>query len=307
MRRKFRLFLLLILILALSGCWDLTDVDRRIFVIAMGIDVSPDQKIDLIAQIPQPQRMLPPGSAAGRSTGKSFSVIESMGVSTNQAFDNLQTLTLGEVVVEQNRIIVISDKVASQKINPFIDFLIRSPKAPTQALIFMANGNTVNEILSMEPDQQILPGLAIFESSQSIVKDNQTYYMPIWKFQQKLVHLSKDPYLPLIGIDPKQKTYVISGLALFNKDHLAGKLNPEETQMFGILTNQMRSGALSIELPQGIISLRNIHGNRKIKVRLQNGDPFFSIKIHLFGTLNEVFGEKIKMTPGEIKKDRECH
>ncbi len=182
-----------------------------------------------------------------------------------------------------------------------MDWLVRTPKAPPQALVFVTNGKSAREILEFAPDQKVLPGLQFITSGQSADKYDRTYFIPVWKFEQKLIYETKDTYAPLIDISPKEGNYRISGLAVFNGYRMAGKLDAKEAQAFGILTGRMSSGGMSFEIPQGqLITIRNVRGRTKIKV-IAGADqvPVFEIKSTVTAILDELTDEKNDLTTKE--------
>lgn len=289
------------LLLILSGCWDLEEVDRRVFATTVGIDLNTDagDQVELSIQVPQPQKMIPPGAKAGES-GKKFSVISANAETVLDAFSELQAKTTGELVIQQNKSVVFGEAAARRGVDPLLDWLLRNPTAPPQALVFIARGTTAKDILSFAPVQETLPGLEFIQAGQSIVKYDQTYFIPVWKFDQKLVHGSKDAYAPLISVDRTEGQYVIAGVAVFNGKRMAGELEPEETQGFGILANLMKAGRVTLYLGGGRkLTLRNTRAHTTIKVKIVKGTPSFWVKTKMIGSLSELTGGYVQLTPEE--------
>lgn len=291
---------------ALSGCWDLVEVDRRTFATTIGIDSDQQGNVSLSVQLPLPEHMLSSSasSTSGQSPNKEFSTSRITAKTANEALDILQTRTYRELVIEQNKSIVISESAAKRGIKPLIDFFIRNPKAPPQSLIFVAHHHTAEEVLSMMPVQEILPGLQFISSAQSPVKSDRTYFISVGQFETKAIHTATDAYAPLIDLEQKEGMYEVAGLAVFDGFHLAGELNMEETQMFGLLSSQMDAGQLTLSLPeQGILSLRNVNARSSIKVRIaKDGSPFFIAKVQFHSTLSELEKEHKDVSPQVIRR-----
>lgn len=302
-RFYFKFYTLLFTLLNLSGCWDLEEVDRRAFATTIGIDTNPRHQIIFTVQAPIAQKMLPPGAGGGITQGKNFSISSVVGPSVANAFRQLQTKTYRRLVIQQNKSIIISEEAARFGVSSLTDWLIRSPKAPPQALVFVTNGKSAKEILEFAPAQMVLPGLEFIASGQSAVKYDRTYFIPVWKFEQKILYDAKDAFAPLIDIGPKEGNYRLSGLAVFNGYKMAGKLDAKETQNFGILTGQMSSGGMSFETPERqIISLRNVRGRTKIKVIKTDGQyPVFQVQSKVSAILNELTDKKTNLTPKAIR------
>ncbi|HEX3046744.1 MAG TPA: Ger(x)C family spore germination protein [Bacillota bacterium] len=299
-----KLLIAFCLLFTLSGCWDLEEVDRRVFATTIGIDLNTGagDQVELSVQVPQPQKMLPPGAKAGES-GKKFSTISTTAETTLDAFNDLQAKTNGELVIQQNKSIIMGEAAARRDVSPLLDWLLRSPKAPPQALVFIARGSMARDILSFEPAQESLPGLDFMQAAQSVAKYDRTYFIPVWKFGQKLVHGTKDTYAPLITLDKAEGQYVIAGLAVFNGKRMAGELSPEETQIFGILANLMKTGSITINMARGRkISLRNVEGNTTLIIKINRETPLFVVKTAITGSLSEMTGGYLKLTPSENRR-----
>ncbi|MGE5529535.1 MAG: Ger(x)C family spore germination protein [Patescibacteria group bacterium] len=295
-----RLLLFLPGCLFLTGCWDLEEVDHRAFATTIGIDAAPRGRVLLSAQIPMPQRMLPPGSQGGR-TGKTFNTVAITGETVRDAFGAMQTKAYRWLVIQQNKSVVLGEAAARAGATRYMDWLSRSPKAPPQALVYVADGRTAREILDFSPQQETLPGLQFIRSAETESK-YQTNHVPVWLFRQKLVHKSKDPYAPLIGLDEHQGHYVQAGLAVFSSDRLAGKLGLDETAMFSLLTSHAHAGVLSVALPAGgRLTLRNFRGTTEIEALAVRGMPFFVLRVKVSGAITEMTSGRTRLAPRDVE------
>lgn len=135
----------------LSGCWDLTEVDRLSFVTTIGVDMDSRNHALVSIQLPLPQRMLPSSLSGQGKQGAQFSIASMTGKTLNEALNMLQTQTYNEVTIQQNKSIIIGERVAKFSVKPLLDFLINYPKAPPQALVFIAHNHTAQEVLSFKP------------------------------------------------------------------------------------------------------------------------------------------------------------
>jgi spore germination protein KC len=306
MKVRLRLAIVILMPLLLSGCWDFEEVDRRSFATTIGVDAAPQGQVVVSVQIPLPQKMLPPGTKS-ESEGKLFSTISLTGITVNDAFNNMQTKSYRDLVVQQNKSIIIGKDAARRGIEPLLEFLARNPKAPPQAFIFVTKNYTAKDILTFAPVERTLPGLMFGQSAQERVKYNRTFYIPLWQFEQKLVHETKDPYATLISVDQEEGVFIEEGLAVFNKDRLSGELNGDETQMVGVLTGIMKKGSLTVSFPHTYtrirkVTLRNVSSKTRIKVLLKSNRPFFKLKVDLYGQMDELAGwGHRETTPADIR------
>jgi spore germination protein KC len=302
---NFTLLIILACLVSLSGCWDLTEVDRRTFVTTIGVDAATSGDTSVMVQIPLPQRMLP-SSAAGRGNvqGKQFSTTSITARTVNEALSILHTKTYYELVIEQNKSIIIGEAAARQGIQPVIEYFIRNPKAPPQALVFIAHQHTAREVLAFEPVQETLPGLQFTGAAQSAEKYDRTYFTSVGQFMSRSFHSGTDAFAPLIDINENEGMYIEAGLAVFDGFHLAGELDMEETQVYGLLSSLMKAGNLTVKLPGNeVLSLRNVNGRAKIKVTTsQDAAPFFIVTVIVNGSLSELVKKHSEIKPADRRQ-----
>lgn len=291
---SIRYYAIIFSLFFLSGCWDLEEVDRRSFVTALGIDRNAKGKILMTAQIPIPQKMLPPGAGGESTQGTTFNTVTITGDTVNEVFRALDVKTVGTTAIEQNKLIVFGENTVKTDVPSIINFLVRRTKSPPQALVFIAKGKTAQEILQFQPKQLTLPGLMFSQSALSPTKYDRTFFIPIWEFYQRFVHTAYDSYAPLVDIDLKQGNYIKSGVAVFSKDRLAGKLNEAETQMFGLLTNRTSVGTLTFrEGNNHKFTLRNVQPQTRIKVIMDGSRPTFQVEVRLKTVLSELTSDEL--------------
>lgn len=99
--------------------------------------------------------------------------------------------------------------------------------------------------------------------------------------------------------------FVQAGLAVFNGFHLAGKLDPEEAQMFGLLSGLMRAGNLTLNISEHeLLSMRNVSGRSTLRVRCpqQPSLPSFEVKVMLKGTISDKGANYKIVTPAENRR-----
>ncbi len=302
MRRKIPLLCLCLLCLSAPGCWDLEELDRRAFATTFGIDLAGQDLVQVTLQIPMPNRSMVSGHDGGGQQGKAFFTIDATADSVQAAFREMQTVTFTDLVTQQNKSIVLSEEIAGRGVGPHLDFLTRSPKAPPQALVFVAKGTEAADLLAQEPIQEVLPGAQFVTISQAIAKADRTYFISLWRFEQKLVHQSKDPYASLISFDPQRRVYVFDGLAVFRDDRLAGELDGTEAKMFGILTGLMHAGAVDVGLPDhSRLTLRNVRGKTEIKVKAKAGVPSFALRVRITGSIGELTNRQTGLKPSDYR------
>lgn len=301
MNRLGRLAAVLLVTLCLTGCWSLLEVDRRSLATTIGIDGA-RKKVTVTLHIPEPQKLLPPVTS-GSGQGRNFEVVSISAGSVNEAVEILQTKTFRELVLQQNKSIIIGERTAREGVADLLDYLQRNPRAPSQALVFVADGSTAKEVLSFTPSEQTLPGIQFFTMGQTAVKYGRTQLIPLWLFQQKLYHPTKDPYAALVRMDEKQGTYVVSGIAAFSGDRMAGKLNATETLSLSLMTNLVKAGSISFQNIDGTarLSLSDVKSRTRFHVRHTGSLPHFTVDVRVTGSVSEMV-KRQELNPRFIRR-----
>lgn len=301
MRKRILAGFILFLTVTTAGCWDLRDPDRLAYATTIGIDREPRDQIRLTIQLPITQNLLPPGYQSSGG-GQQFSLASLKGISVDEAFHKLQTMTYRDLAVGQNKSVIVGTEAAEKDMRSLLNYLTRDAQAPPQSLVMVADGASAAEVLALRPSTQNLPGLEFFQTAQIVDKYDRTYFIPIWEFHQRLIHESKDPYAPLIAIDRKVSRYILSGLAVFSGNRLAGKLSERETQAFGMLVSLMRSGHMAFRLSSGeTVTLRNVQAKTRIKVVRNQVMPEFIVRTRIRGSISEWTGGQRLIRQPELR------
>lgn len=298
-RIGFKFYILLFTLLTLPGCWDFHEVDKLSYITTVGVDQMPNRMLNLTIQVPILQTGLPPVITGGQEVKKFYTVNQTAETVTD-ALDLLETKTVGSLVLNQTKSVIIGEEAAHRNVKPILDHFIRTNRMPLPAYIFVTDGVTAEEVLTLEPVQNRLPGTLFITTGQSATTFDMTNFISHWEFQQKLVHRSKDTYAPLISIDKIHRLYIISGLAVFNGNRMAGKLSAYEVEIFGLLTRVQKSGLMKFNISGNKLYLSNVKGKSKLKINIDQGNPIFRIETAVHGSITELTSPKITVSPQDI-------
>jgi spore germination protein KC len=289
MTRVRKILILFFFMGCLSGCWDVEEVDHRDFVKAIGLDAVSNSVIRVTSQIVLPDYILPPAAGVGSKSKKFYSIFaESHTVL--EAIAKQQTKSSRSLHIGRVRSILLHEVIARQGIKKYLDYLSRTPKLPTDAIIFICR-EPAGELLKRVPAQETIPGLAFNQQMDSIEKQDRTYPMPIWRFLQRLDEPGEDPYAPVLAYSKKEQVFTIENLAVFRHECLAGFLNPAQTRNFGMITGKIKEGYLEVPLNMNeFAAFRSVIAHSRITVKGSAQAPSFLVKISASGSLNELVG-----------------
>ena len=316
MRKKLLLilFILLILLTSLTGCYDARGSEDRAYAIALGLDISNDDLLLLTLQFSIPDSG---SNSSGSSQSNTTDSITVKCNSINSGLSLIDSYINKEVDLSHCKAIIISEELASKGLSEYIDTFANNievrpdcnliiSKCP--ASIFIQNATPFVETLTARYYQ-----VALSSSEYTGYTTSTKLADFISSFQTKFIQ----PYAILGGLNTgntlnfnynykntfnneSDGNYVagqspildkerveIFGTAIFQDGKLVGELNGIETICHLLVTNELKNCTLSIPNPsvQGSnIDLSiNMKNKTKINVDFINGSPFISINVYLDG------------------------
>lgn len=284
--RKIKLILLLLITLLLTGCWDLVEINQRIYPYSFGVDIAEDkaQNEDLSLTITYPNI-----KALGKNPSQEEKtyVLNAKGNGLFHTARKVSTEIQGPLYFKHLRVIVFGEEVAKDPklVKEIMDGLMRDFIINKRVNISIVKG-TAEELLKTLPKnvkQESLEG-TLFSLLLNIQKS--TYFTPehlsdfINSMDKK--GASVVPLLHLEDGDIKAH-----GGGVFKDYKLVGYISGEENTALAILNNQVETEVLSAEYKGDRISLNTI--NIQSKKKLINDEEAIKIKytILIEGTIQE--------------------
>lgn len=298
MRHKW-LFLGLVLLTTLfSGCWDISEINRRTIVVALGMDAAGDGKVKVSLQIPLAESVSA-RTETNQPPSKTFYTITNEAESPMAAIDGLQSKTGNDLFYGQLKVVIFGASLARSGLLASTDFLQRVPVLPPQGLMLLTDGNA-RDIISQEISSKDVPGLVILNFLEESSKSDLAYPLMGWQLVRGVNIDTEDIFLPVINFDQEEKTFIIKGIGVFHHDRLVGILSDSETRMFGFLTNRASNAAPSFPSGKlGRMSYR-VMANTKTKAIVAGKQLRFLVNVKLKGSLVESTKAKTQLSLKEI-------
>lgn len=230
-----RICAVIVLLLAMCGCWDKTRVNNLQMIDVIGLDLEKENGFTKMSLAVSALNDAHQGG--GRplkelisSTGSNFSV----------AMENSDFATAGELTFNQSRLFILSKSYASAKPTNEMNVLGRIPSFPLTSSVAVYDGH-VSELLARERIQ----GKTIANYLVVMLKEAEsTYYIPKETVLRFILDKSDpflDPALPLIRSE-KDKIFM-DGTALFREGRYTGvDLTMDQTKLALLMKNGKRTG-----------------------------------------------------------------
>jgi spore germination protein KC len=274
------LTLLLIMELSfMSGC-QLLDVDRRFFVVGIGIDHTDENGVYLVSvklAIPSAQ------IGAGRSN---YQIISQKSTSVSEAIRIIQSLVDKKLDFAHCKVIVIDKELLVENQIDLMKWFIKRPDI--QGVAYVAVGEpSAKEALSWRVKSERLAGNAVVLALNE--ETNRSPYVLseiLNDYYMRLTENGIDPYLPII--EPFDSSFKINTSAVFKGKKFKAVLNRDETRLLNELLNPKKTTLINVGKGknQFFVSAGNMKVDMKI-VMPKNKKPFVDVRIKVKGFIEE--------------------
>lgn len=264
MKKKTILVLLMISAIFLSGCWDMVEINQRLFVSSMGIDLNKGgtkEKYIVTYVYPNINSI---GKNASEKT-KKFTVTTTSDA-IFQAGSEFSTQAQFPFYYKHLKVLVIGEDLAkeSKLVRQAIDGLNRDTKVNSKVQILVAEG-TAKDILEAKPPQDQITDGTIY----NILKNNKTAsrFTPA-----PLMEVIRDMDTAGVTIVPriklKGKDIKIFGGAIFKNYKLIGWIDEIENRALSLMKNETKAELIDAPYNDATISYRvtSSNSNKKVEV-----------------------------------------
>ncbi|WP_191089425.1 Ger(x)C family spore germination protein [Paenibacillus spiritus] len=286
-RRKAALAGILLLLPLLSGCIsNYKDIDRRMFVTAIGIDPgSGGKKFRVSLKLALPQ-------------GDPTKAQERVAVLSQEADSLSETLRLLKSRVEKEldyahcKALIIGEEQARKDILHIMDWVVR--RRDMQLILNVAVGSpTAEQVLKLKPSTEQIPSNSLILSlSRQGTESPFITSVFSYRLYRNLFEPGLDPVLTII--EARGKTgFIMDRMALFDKHRSRLTLNPDEARLFNLLERKNVQTNLPARY-DGKLYEYYIETS-KASYRLSTGDvgrPRLTYKVSIAGILEESSGEE---------------
>lgn len=286
MKKNFASLLFIAGILLLSGCWDARDVGKLNIALLATFDmareedkVNPDDRVLVTVLFPE----LTGGNP------KKFLTIGSTGKTVGETRVDRANRSFRSISVNETRSLLFSEDFARRGLKESLDIVYRNPFLSYHVEMAVvegyaadilkvnnksapATGENINNLLEIIPDQNFVPMVSLFD-----FRDDELDY-------------GRNPVLPILSRDGDNVE--ISGLAIFKKDKMVGKVDKNGMRFLTMLRGYNARGVITFPQPGGVgdekyITLQGTN-TRKVNVDIIDGRAYINIDIFIITDAIEV-------------------
>jgi Ger(x)C family germination protein len=283
-RRRWLLLGLAVLLLT-TGCWDARPIDRRAFVVMVGIDKTPAGMFRVSLQLQKPTVAEPRGSKGGTQTV----VLTHEGETVEEAISKTGDDLARQLDLTFLDVIVIGRTAAADLAD--LNWVVRPFQIETTAFVVVAEADAESVVRAKASGFNVPAQFALFSllsGSWSTAPTVPSSYMWLMFNRSFYTHL-EDPYAAVLTAKDGELRW--NGLAAFHGHSLAGYLTSEEAAMFNLLMGTRSGWSVSADLPgrPGVkVSMQVTKAKVKRSVTWQADRPVIHLQISVRGQLAEL-------------------
>lgn len=303
--------------LLLSGCWDKVEIDRKIFISVIAIDLGKDagqdkevkklkpddpfqeraqqRKLNITYGFPDISELGPGKSGTAKNQFISVEA-SSMDDGINQATSRSSR----DIDIGQTKLIMFSSAVLEQPdiFKEVIDYLERDPNLNKMMQVIAVEGKAEDYIKYKPPMEKNVEAYltGLMESS----KKTATILPVTLNELMVLLDQNGNGIVPRVSTDKEKHEVMLSGLAVIKDYKLKGYLTPVEVSDLELMRGKLRSGRRVIYKDTHPVDISIDDMSREISVGGDKNKLKFNIDIKLEGQIKEYYKGGIIFSKQEL-------
>ncbi|AIQ61381.1 Ger(x)C family spore germination protein [Paenibacillus borealis] len=279
-KRGVVFLLLLLMCMTVTGC-NFKDIDRRIFVVAIGIDPGKEEgtfKVSLKLAIPQ-------GDVT--KIDEKMQILTEESESISEALRRMKSKVEKELDYVHCKTIILGEQIATKDIRHVIDWAMR--RRDIQSILNFAIGRPgALGVLQVKPPSERIPSnsLILAMSGQGT---ESPFISSVFSYQlmRSIYENGIDPILPIIEAQGKEQ-FLIDKIALLDKNKIKLVLTPDETRLFNLLSRSNLRTNFPAHLGGGLYQYYTERSSSSYRIVTQHeDDPYIRYTIKIRAILEE--------------------
>ncbi len=275
-----------VFMMLLSGCWDNHELDAMFIITGVALDdaVNPDQ-MDITLQIGEAKQESS-GSGEANSEENSVILLKTTGDTMMGGLMELNRDSSHKLLLHHNQVLLLGAALAEQGVKKRLDLFMRDQQARMEVPVVVVDGRA-EEALSAKLAQDKISGIFLARTLNDLAIISQKYRVRMLDFASQLLDETSSPIAPMIRVvrQGDQQKIKISGMAVFKKDRMIGRLTNDEAMgyiwsMGNVRQCDMEAGS---SLGKAVFHIIKLDCKREITLRPDEG---VRVELTVNATLN---------------------
>ncbi|WP_342543147.1 Ger(x)C family spore germination protein [Paenisporosarcina sp. FSL H8-0542] len=301
--KKIKLgFIFVVLFVSLVGCAEQKLLEQIGLTTLLGYDLREDDKLSVTAVVRQ----------VNPEFQSNVEVISAENETIRGARTVINRKTSKKIVTGQMRVVLFGEEISKDGIAHNIDTLSKNSETSGGLYVAVVEGETKSLLEYQYQDIEDI-GTHIFKLLEQNIKSEQIISSTIHEVAHDYYSPGRDVALPIIK--RKEEIVEISGVALFNKDKMVGKLSAENSFYLKLARDFHKAAMFETKIPKESLPASQTQESQeditvvidtistKKKLKLINPDtPEFDMHITVHGRLLEIEANMDMDNPKNVQK-----
>lgn len=305
MKRLCCIFISIIIVFSAAGCKGAKqEVQKLALVLAMGFDLTPENKYLLTVQILNPQK--DSSQSTDSKKGDQVMIFSSEGDTPIDAINQLATDYGRNLYFGHNDYVVIGKELAESGLSLFLDSMLRGHESRLGNILLLAKDKAW-KILIFKPIDEQIPSNSV---RKLIELQSIRGYSPVVSRLDFVSTLSSKTAAPIMGVidlnreNNIDKTFKLAGTGVFKNDKLIGYLSINETRGMQWIRGRVKDGNITVDTSDNSkITFFILTANSQIKSIVENDSVIIKIIIKSESKILEMPGKLDPMKNPKVMDD----
>ncbi|MFD2671373.1 Ger(x)C family spore germination protein [Marinicrinis sediminis] len=296
------LMVTVLLVSALTGCWNRRELNEVAIAMGMSIDAAPHNQYRVAVQVVVPSQV-----SSKTRTGEMAQVTtyEATHNSVLECIRQMSTVSPRKIYFSHLRILIIGEKLAKQGVAGALELLSRDQEFRNDFYVALGKGHPAENFLKVLTPLVHIPAEKLFDSLDNSSKVwAPTVGVPLSDFLYQIIDKGRQPVLTTLEIKGNGDIDMTSenvknidtptvleytGLSIFNKEKLIGYMDQVESKGYNYITGNVRNAVGSVPCEdEGHWVIEVLRAKTNIESMLQHGKPAFSVYIAVEANVAEL-------------------
>ena len=307
MKKFFSIIILTVILFNFSGCYDARGVEELAYAVAIGLDITDNNELELTLQFATSGESSSGDSSGSSSQSKETNITTIKCSSISSGISLINNHISKQVNLSHCQVILLSEKLAAMGVSKYMDTFFNNVELLSDCRIIVTRCKAKDYLNNVQPALENLTARYYESSLNSAEYTGYTVDITLAEFYSKMkdsycetyatlgTTMSKDDASNSIkinadyvaGENPITDKDVIDtlGIAVFHGDKLVGELTGLDSICQLIITNELDECTLSIPSPfkNGDFIDLALTPEKKTKcsVSIINSTPYISVEVFL--------------------------
>lgn len=312
LKKFIALILLLIILFNLTGCYDARGIEELAYAVAIGLDVTDDNELELTLQFATAgegssgDSSSSSSSSSSQSTGTSITTVKCSSI--NSGISLINSHISKKVNLSHCLEIIFSEKLAYMGLGEYLDTLVNNIELKTDCSVVITKCTAKEYLSKVHPSLEILTARYYEASLNSSQYSAYTVDVTLSEFYSQIKDTYSQGYAVLgalntstsqtslkvnadyiVGENPVEDEDITDtlGIAVFKEDKLVGELTGLDSICHTLVNNDLDECRLSVPSPfesgKYLDLILTSEKKTDCSVSMINSSALINVEVHLIG------------------------